>query len=114
MKKFSFVVVLFFISVFSFAEIQKKEIIIDNLYKVEQSFDSETNELMLKLFSDNDVPFDELYAENNFEEILSDFSNEHSFDGKRRTKDSIDYEYEGKYTVIERKYVFYGGSADSN
>lgn len=100
-----FIAFLCFFGMSVFSEQKSKKIFIDNLYTVELYYDFDAGNLKLMLFSDNQSPFDEQYAEDNISEIINDFLNDNDLESVHLEKSSRDRNFLGNYTVVERSYT---------
>ncbi|WP_191013539.1 hypothetical protein [Treponema zioleckii] len=106
MKKIIVLIALLsFFGMSGFSEQKSKKIFIDNLYTVELYYDFDAGNLKLMLFSDNQSPFDEQYAEDNIAEVINDFLNDNDLESVNLENSSRDRNFLGRYTVVERIYT---------
>ncbi|MBQ0051048.1 MAG: hypothetical protein KBT11_03170 [Treponema sp.] len=94
-------------SVFAFAaysEVKFKTIQIDNLYKLEYALDTDENSVVMKVYGENSVAFDEGYATDCITEELDSICSENDFDEGLLINSEKIAEYQDKYTLLTKKY----------
>lgn len=89
---------------FCFGEVFTKKIEVDEIYRIEMTYDSGTGILDMNMLAKNTTVFDEPYAEEQMQAALDDFICDYEVCGCEIRSRDLNYRYDGgKYTSLDKK-----------